>query len=318
MNEQKMNEQEIGNSNTERTSSPVSGVFDVLEMFAWAMFVVLILFTFFFRICRTDGRSMENTLSNGDMLLLYSLNYEPEQGDIVVFQLTEHTGALTEKRAYLLGAVARENDGNGNGDYENEDHGLGDLPHEDQRADDGVHARHDLHEVVGQRRVDGIHVVGNAADDIARRVRVEIIDGKGGQLFEKLLAHSVDDPLRKADHQNGEEIRHDGGGRVADDHSRDIHPYDIKLNAALCGDRVDGVTGITRSEQGKLVGEQGENDGTKEERPFLHDVTEKALQDSARRFSVELCFIPFVGVVFESGVSCKASIQRWHLPSEIR
>ena len=43
MNEQKMNEQEIGNSNTERTSSPVSGVFDVLEMFAWAMFVVLII-----------------------------------------------------------------------------------------------------------------------------------------------------------------------------------------------------------------------------------------------------------------------------------
>jgi signal peptidase I len=38
---------------------------------------------------------MENTLHNGDMLLLYSLNYEPEQNDIVVFHLTEHTGAET-------------------------------------------------------------------------------------------------------------------------------------------------------------------------------------------------------------------------------
>ena len=95
MNEQKMNEQEIGNPNTERTSSLVSGLFDVLEMFAWAMFVVLILFTFFFRICYTDGASMENTLHDRDLLLLYSLGYEPEQGDIVVFQLTEHTGAET-------------------------------------------------------------------------------------------------------------------------------------------------------------------------------------------------------------------------------
>ena len=84
----------MSNSNSERPSTLLSWVFDVLEMFAWAMFVVLILFTFAFRLCRTEGGSMENTLNNGDVLLLYSLGYEPEQDDIVVFHLTD---SATEK-----------------------------------------------------------------------------------------------------------------------------------------------------------------------------------------------------------------------------
>ena len=95
MNEQKLDEQKIDAPGTENTPPRFSFAFDVLEMFAWAMFVVLILFTFAFRICRTDGSSMENTLRDGDTLLLYSLNYEPEQDDIVVFHLTESASERT-------------------------------------------------------------------------------------------------------------------------------------------------------------------------------------------------------------------------------
>lgn len=65
-----------------------ASVFDVVEMFAWSVFVVLILFTFAVRLCRVDGRSMENTLYDGQNLLLYSLFYTPEQDDIIVFHLT--------------------------------------------------------------------------------------------------------------------------------------------------------------------------------------------------------------------------------------
>lgn len=66
-----------------------ASLFDIVEMFAWSVFAVLIIFSFAFRLCRVDGRSMENTLYNGQNLLLYSFAYTPEQDDIVVFHLTD-------------------------------------------------------------------------------------------------------------------------------------------------------------------------------------------------------------------------------------
>ena len=64
-------------------------VFDYVEMFAWSVFAVLLIFTFGFRLCQVDGQSMENTLHNGERLLLFSAGYTPRQDDIVVFHLTE-------------------------------------------------------------------------------------------------------------------------------------------------------------------------------------------------------------------------------------
>jgi len=74
----------------------ISGLFDVVEMFAWSVFAVLIIFTFSFRLCRVDGESMENTLFDGENLLLSSFAYTPEQDDIVVFHLAD-TNYGTEK-----------------------------------------------------------------------------------------------------------------------------------------------------------------------------------------------------------------------------
>ena len=64
-------------------------LFDALEMFVWALAILLLVFTFAFRLCRVEGASMENTLYNGENLLLYSLAYEPKQDDIIVFHLTD-------------------------------------------------------------------------------------------------------------------------------------------------------------------------------------------------------------------------------------
>lgn len=66
-----------------------AAVFDYVEMFAWSVFTVLLIFTFGFRLCQVDGQSMENTLHNGERLLLFSAGYTPRQDDIVVFHLTE-------------------------------------------------------------------------------------------------------------------------------------------------------------------------------------------------------------------------------------
>ena len=46
--------------------------------------VVVLLFTFVFKIVGIKGESMTNTLMEGDKVLVYSCNYTPEVGDIVV------------------------------------------------------------------------------------------------------------------------------------------------------------------------------------------------------------------------------------------
>ena len=74
---------------TKKANRVASSVFDILEMFAWSVFAVMILFTFTVRLCRVEGGSMENTLNNGENLLLYSFAYTPKQDDIVVFHLTK-------------------------------------------------------------------------------------------------------------------------------------------------------------------------------------------------------------------------------------
>lgn len=66
-----------------------SSVFDVVEMLAFALFAVLLLFSSVFRLCRVDGSSMENTLYNGETLLACNFFYTPQQDDIVIFHLTK-------------------------------------------------------------------------------------------------------------------------------------------------------------------------------------------------------------------------------------
>ena len=75
--------------------SKLSSVFDYLEILAWSIFVIMMMFSFCLRICRVDGNSMENTLYNGEKLLIYSVGYVPRQDDIVVFHLTEKEGEST-------------------------------------------------------------------------------------------------------------------------------------------------------------------------------------------------------------------------------
>ena len=70
----------------------VAGIFDILEMFALSVFAVLIIFTFLVRLCRVEGSSMENTLYDGQYLLLYSLAYTPAQDDIIVFHDADAAG----------------------------------------------------------------------------------------------------------------------------------------------------------------------------------------------------------------------------------
>ncbi|MDR3644635.1 MAG: signal peptidase I [Clostridia bacterium] len=64
------------------------------ELFEWAeaivfsLAAVVLLFTFVFRIVGVDGQSMENTLFNGDRLVISRMSYTPKQGDVIVFPVS--------------------------------------------------------------------------------------------------------------------------------------------------------------------------------------------------------------------------------------
>ena len=64
----------------------LSELFDWLEVFVLSISFVFILFTFIFRVAVVDGPSMMNTLHHGESLVITNLFYEPEQGDVIVFQ----------------------------------------------------------------------------------------------------------------------------------------------------------------------------------------------------------------------------------------
>lgn len=60
-------------------------VFDIVEIIAQSLVIIFIIFTFIFRVAGVNGKSMEPTLQNGDLVLMFSGAYqEYETGDIVV------------------------------------------------------------------------------------------------------------------------------------------------------------------------------------------------------------------------------------------
>ena len=66
----------------------IHSVFDYVEMFVFTIAVVVILLSFCFRLCVVSGPSMNNTLLDGEKLIVSNLFYTPETGDIIVFHQT--------------------------------------------------------------------------------------------------------------------------------------------------------------------------------------------------------------------------------------
>ena len=82
-------EEQVASKKNDGYGSAAAFLFDILEMAAWSIFVMVILLTFAFRVCRVEGSSMENTLYEGQTLLIHNVAYTPKQDDIVVFHLAE-------------------------------------------------------------------------------------------------------------------------------------------------------------------------------------------------------------------------------------
>ena len=64
----------------------VDSLFDFIELFVFTLAAVFVITSFFFRYSIVDGGSMENTLHDNEKLILRSIFYTPECGDVVVVQ----------------------------------------------------------------------------------------------------------------------------------------------------------------------------------------------------------------------------------------
>jgi len=63
----------------------VNEIFEWVESVAFSLSIVILLFTFVFRIVSVDGSSMNNTLENKDKIIISNLFYKPDFKDIIVF-----------------------------------------------------------------------------------------------------------------------------------------------------------------------------------------------------------------------------------------
>lgn len=74
--------------NNEKKQTFAASMYDFVEMFVLAVVFVILLLTLCFRLCRVDGPSMNQTLQDGEPLIVSNLFYTPKRGDIIVFHQT--------------------------------------------------------------------------------------------------------------------------------------------------------------------------------------------------------------------------------------
>lgn len=82
-----------GNRLKKSHSKLVNGIYEWLDVIVSAIVVVVIIFTFIFRVVAIDGDSMLNTLHDGERIIISDLFYEPKRGDIVVISRNTENSA---------------------------------------------------------------------------------------------------------------------------------------------------------------------------------------------------------------------------------
>ncbi len=89
----------------EQAKAPVRGqnLLEWYEALISAALVLVLIFSFFFRIIQVDGSSMVPTLTNGDKLIVWGAGYSPERGDVVIVDSYTSYGKPLVKRVIAKG-----------------------------------------------------------------------------------------------------------------------------------------------------------------------------------------------------------------------
>ena len=88
----------------EEPRRPGADLFEWLQMIMGCVLAAVVLFNCFARLTRVDGNSMDNTLKDGELMWVWSLGYQPKQGDIVV--LNKKTAFFLRERAIVKRVIA--------------------------------------------------------------------------------------------------------------------------------------------------------------------------------------------------------------------
>ena len=99
--------QEEAEEEQEEPRRPGAELYEWLQLFLGCVVAAVVLFNCVARLTRVDGESMNNTLQDGEIMLIWSLGYTPEQGDIVVLNKTSVLlSHWTEPRAIVKRVIA--------------------------------------------------------------------------------------------------------------------------------------------------------------------------------------------------------------------
>lgn len=91
----------------EQPRRPGADLYEWLQMFLGCVVAAVVLFNCVARLARVDGDSMNNTLQDGEIMLIWDLGYTPKQGDIVVLNKTSVLlPGWTEPRAIVKRVIA--------------------------------------------------------------------------------------------------------------------------------------------------------------------------------------------------------------------
>ena len=91
----------------EEKKLPYEEWFYWLQTLVTAIVCIVLVFTFFGRITRVVGSSMDPTLTEGELLLVWSVGYHPQTGDIVVCNKTvEPTATFLSHEAIIKRVIA--------------------------------------------------------------------------------------------------------------------------------------------------------------------------------------------------------------------
>ena len=87
---------------SEEKGSIVKDIFEILESTLITMFVIVMIFTYLLHPLDVQGHSMNDTLQNDDKIVMYTLNFTPTYGDIIVINndaayLLDENGDVTRK-----------------------------------------------------------------------------------------------------------------------------------------------------------------------------------------------------------------------------
>ena len=84
-------------------SKNLETIYEIASILLTAVVAVGIIFTFLFKVSTVSGQSMENTLQNGDNLLIASITSEINPGDVVVISQPNGYEKVLIKRVIAVG-----------------------------------------------------------------------------------------------------------------------------------------------------------------------------------------------------------------------